>query len=250
MTETSTHSASRHLIPTSRADPTVPAPDETVTPSAPATVRMGPRRPSRSAWPLVGAVLFVGGYLAAGGGVGSAAPRRRRIRRLLRGLRPAPGASTSTTSTRTKLAEARSRACSSTASRTPSAATCRRSSTSRRWATSSGQLQRDRRRDGASQHRGPGGPRILHRASATSAAWWSWRRWTIHRPRRPAPGGRHRAAVDGESVDGLDAWTSRSRKIRGETGTDVTLTMQRDDGEPFDLTITRDEIRPREVETG
>ena len=32
------------------------------------------------------------------------------------------------------------------------------------------------------------------------------------------------------------------RPIRGEAGTDVTLTIQRDEGEPFDMTITRAEI--------
>lgn len=38
-------------------------------------------------------------------------------------------------------------------------------------------------------------------------------------------------------------------RIRGEAGTDVTLTLQRDAGEPFDLTITRAEITMQEVET-
>ena len=38
-------------------------------------------------------------------------------------------------------------------------------------------------------------------------------------------------------------------KIRGESGTDVTLTMQRDDADPFDVTITRAEIKVQEVET-
>jgi carboxyl-terminal processing protease len=37
--------------------------------------------------------------------------------------------------------------------------------------------------------------------------------------------------------------------IRGEEGTDVTLTLQRDEAEPFDLTITRAEITLQEVET-
>jgi carboxyl-terminal processing protease len=39
-------------------------------------------------------------------------------------------------------------------------------------------------------------------------------------------------------------------RIRGESGTDVTLTLQREDGgEPFDVTITRAEITLQEVET-
>ena len=55
-------------------------------------------------------------------------------------------------------------------------------------------------------------------------------------------------AVDGESVDG-SAMNDEITKIRGEPGTDVTLTIERDGGEPFDVTITRDEIVLQEVET-
>jgi carboxyl-terminal processing protease len=55
-------------------------------------------------------------------------------------------------------------------------------------------------------------------------------------------------AVDGESVEGSTI-NDQITKIRGEVGTEVTLTIQRDDGEPFDLTITRDDIVIREVET-
>ena len=85
--------------------------------------------------------------------------------------------------------------------------------------------------------------------SATSAASWSWR------PSRTRPAeaaglqaGDYVLAVDGESVDGSTV-NDQVTKIRGEPGTDVTLTILRDDGEPFDLTITRDEIVIREVET-
>ncbi len=56
-------------------------------------------------------------------------------------------------------------------------------------------------------------------------------------------------AVDGDSVDGSTMNDEISR-IRGESGTDVTLTLQREDGgEPFDVTITRAEITLQEVET-
>ncbi len=55
-------------------------------------------------------------------------------------------------------------------------------------------------------------------------------------------------AVDGESVDGSTV-EDQVTKIRGEAGTDVTLTILRDDGEPFDVTLTRAEIVIREVET-
>ena len=54
-------------------------------------------------------------------------------------------------------------------------------------------------------------------------------------------------AVDGEPVDGSTIEDQIGR-IRGEAGTDVTLTIQRDGGEPFDLTITRAEIELQEVE--
>ena len=55
-------------------------------------------------------------------------------------------------------------------------------------------------------------------------------------------------AVDGESVEG-STMEDQIGRIRGEAGTDVTLTLQRDGGEPFDLAITRAEIELQEVET-
>jgi len=55
-------------------------------------------------------------------------------------------------------------------------------------------------------------------------------------------------AVDGESVDG-STMNDQISAIRGESGTDVTLTLQRDDDEPFDVTITRAKITLQEVET-
>ncbi|HEX2883598.1 MAG TPA: S41 family peptidase [Candidatus Limnocylindria bacterium] len=54
-------------------------------------------------------------------------------------------------------------------------------------------------------------------------------------------------AVDGTPVDGT-VMNDQIERIRGEAGTDVTLTLQRDAGEPFDLTITRDTITLQEVE--
>lgn len=54
-------------------------------------------------------------------------------------------------------------------------------------------------------------------------------------------------AVDGEPVAGT-VMDDQIARIRGESGTDVTLTLQRDGGEPFDLTITRAEITLQEVE--
>ena len=55
-------------------------------------------------------------------------------------------------------------------------------------------------------------------------------------------------AVDGQSVDG-STMNDQITQIRGEPGTDVTLTLQREDGEPFDVTITRAEIELQDVET-
>ncbi len=55
-------------------------------------------------------------------------------------------------------------------------------------------------------------------------------------------------AVDGDSVNG-STMNDQIGRIRGEAGTDVTLTIQRDGGEPFDVTITRAEITLQEVET-
>jgi carboxyl-terminal processing protease len=55
-------------------------------------------------------------------------------------------------------------------------------------------------------------------------------------------------AVDGESVNGT-TMDDQISHIRGEEGTDVTLTLQRGEQEPFDLTMTRAEIILQEVET-
>lgn len=55
-------------------------------------------------------------------------------------------------------------------------------------------------------------------------------------------------AVDGASVNG-STMQDQITAIRGERGTDVTLTVRRDDGEPFDITITRDDITIQEVST-
>jgi len=60
--------------------------------------------------------------------------------------------------------------------------------------------------------------------------------------------GDHVLAVDGESVEGSTV-NDQVTKIRGEPGTEVTLTIQREGGEPFDVTITRAEIVLKEVET-
>ena len=54
-------------------------------------------------------------------------------------------------------------------------------------------------------------------------------------------------AVDGASVDGT-TMQEQINKVRGEAGTDVTLSLERD-GEALDLTITRAEITMREVTT-
>jgi carboxyl-terminal processing protease len=53
-------------------------------------------------------------------------------------------------------------------------------------------------------------------------------------------------AVDGESVSGMSL-DDAIQRVRGEAGTEVTLTIRRGDGEPFDLTITRAQIQMREV---
>jgi carboxyl-terminal processing protease len=55
-------------------------------------------------------------------------------------------------------------------------------------------------------------------------------------------------AVDGESVNG-STMNDQISAIRGEAGTDVTLTVERGDADAFDVTITRAEITLQEVET-
>lgn len=48
-------------------------------------------------------------------------------------------------------------------------------------------------------------------------------------------------AVDGESLEGMTT-TEAVQLIRGEKGTDVVLTIVRGEGEPMDITVTRDTI--------
>jgi carboxyl-terminal processing protease len=55
-------------------------------------------------------------------------------------------------------------------------------------------------------------------------------------------------AVDGTSVDGMTVGAARDL-IRGPKDTSVTVTVEREGEEPFDVTITRDVIEAREVET-
>jgi carboxyl-terminal processing protease len=56
------------------------------------------------------------------------------------------------------------------------------------------------------------------------------------------------SAVDGSSIDGLTIDEARDR-IRGKQGTTVVLTVVRDGGEPFDLSVVRDVIVQKEVVT-
>ncbi|HSW42901.1 MAG TPA: S41 family peptidase [Patescibacteria group bacterium] len=56
------------------------------------------------------------------------------------------------------------------------------------------------------------------------------------------------AAVDGHTMDG-EALDEAIARIRGPRGTEVTLTLVRDAGAPFDVMIVRDTIVSRQVET-
>ena len=56
------------------------------------------------------------------------------------------------------------------------------------------------------------------------------------------------AKVDGSTLDGLTPNQARDR-IRGKKGTDVVLTIERTGVPPFDVTVTRDVVRQREVIT-
>ena len=55
-------------------------------------------------------------------------------------------------------------------------------------------------------------------------------------------------AVDGEPILGM-ALSDAVDKLRGEVGSNVTVTIQRDQNEPFDVTITRDTIKIRSVKS-
>ncbi len=54
-------------------------------------------------------------------------------------------------------------------------------------------------------------------------------------------------AIDGESMEGVSPELARA-KVLGPEGTDVTLTIQRGEEAPFDVTITRAKITPPLVE--
>ena len=53
-------------------------------------------------------------------------------------------------------------------------------------------------------------------------------------------------AVDGEPILGM-ALSEAVDKLRGKIGSDVTVTIQREQNEPFDVTVTRDTIKIRSV---
>lgn len=55
-------------------------------------------------------------------------------------------------------------------------------------------------------------------------------------------------SVDGAALDGLTVDGARDR-IRGPKGSDVTLTLRRGGGAPIQLTITRDLVQTKEVES-
>ena len=52
--------------------------------------------------------------------------------------------------------------------------------------------------------------------------------------------------IDGEAVRGM-ALSDAVNKLRGNVGSDVTVTIQRAQNEPFDVIITRDTIKIRSV---
>src|SRR3546814_6900470 len=51
---------------------------------------------------------------------------------------------------------------------------------------------------------------------------------------------------DGEAVLGLTL-SEAVEKMRGRTGTDITLTVRREGRDPFDVTVTRDVVRIQSV---
>lgn len=54
------------------------------------------------------------------------------------------------------------------------------------------------------------------------------------------------SAVDGESIVGIPL-NDTLKDLRGEPGTDITITILREGVEPFDVTLTREIIRPANV---
>lgn len=54
------------------------------------------------------------------------------------------------------------------------------------------------------------------------------------------------SAIDGKTIVGLPL-NDAVKEMRGEVGTDITITILRADTEPFDVTLTREVIRPKSV---
>ena len=56
-------------------------------------------------------------------------------------------------------------------------------------------------------------------------------------------------AVDDESIIGLQL-SQAVEKLRGKVGSKVTVKVQRNQGEPFDVTIVRDFVKIKSVRSG
>ena len=54
------------------------------------------------------------------------------------------------------------------------------------------------------------------------------------------------SAINGKSIVGLKL-NDAVKEMRGEVGTDIVITVVRPDSEPFDVTLTREVIRPKSV---
>ena len=248
MTNTTTDSASPAPDPDQQQPETaMPAPDETVTPPPTRRMRTGS---SPIAWvvalglaAMVGTLLFVGGYLAAGGASGSCVAPSEAFAPFCDAYAKLKAQYVDQLDD-TKLAEGAIQGMFEHGVQDPFSGYMSPDDYQRALGDLSGQFSGIGAEMASATWTTPTTWRPA-RASARPAPWWWWRRFRTHRPRRPVKAGDIMTAINGKSVNGL-ALEDAIKQVRGEAGTQVTLSLLRDD-RPLEMTITRANITTREV---
>ncbi len=249
MTDTTTDSASPAPDPDEqRPDPTVPATDETVTPRPAPPSRTGS---SPVAWvvalglaAMVGTLLFVGGYLAAGGGSGSCVAPNEAFAPFCDAYAKLKEQYVDQLDD-TKLAEGAIQGMFEHGVQDPFSGYMSPDDYQRALGDLSGQFSGIGAEMGVRNLDNPDDLEACTSFSESCAL-------VVVAPLEDSPAekagikaGDIVTAIDGESVNGL-ALEDAVKQVRGEAGTQVTLSLLRDD-RPLEMTITRANITTREV---
>ena len=249
MTDTTPDSASPAADPDEqRPDPSLPASDEPTTPRPAALPRSGA---SPIAWvvalalaAMVGTLLFVGGYLAAGGGSGSCAAPNEAFQPLCDAYGKLKEQYVDQLED-DKLVEGAIRGMFEFGVEDPFSGYMSPDDYQRALGDLSGQFSGIGAEMGVRNLDDPENLEACTTFSDICAL-------VVVAPLQDSPAeraglqaGDFVTAIDGESVEGLSL-EDAIKRVRGESGTDVTLTLSRDD-ESLEMTITRAEITMREV---